>query len=75
MAHPLPIHGGHFEVLSPDGRPPLPRDAGLRDAVFVQQPVQLLVRFMQPSGRSPFTDHCQILEHEGAKMMGRLTTV
>lgn len=74
MAHPFHIHGVHFEVLSRGGRPPLPRDAGLRDTVLVQEPVELLVRFTQPSGRSPFMYHCHILEHEDAGMMGQFTT-
>jgi FtsP/CotA-like multicopper oxidase with cupredoxin domain len=62
-------------VLSRGGRPPLPRDAGLRDTVLVQEPVELLVQFTQPSGRSPFMYHCHILEHEDAGMMGQFTTV
>lgn len=75
MAHPFHIHGVHFEVLRRGGRPPLARDLGLRDTVLVQEPVELLVRFTQPSGRSPFMYHCHILEHEDAGMMGQFTTV
>jgi blue copper oxidase len=71
MAHPFHIHGVHFEVLSRGGRPPSPRDRGLRDTVVVQEPVELLVRFTQSSGQAPFMYHCHILEHEDAGMMGQ----
>jgi len=50
MAHPFHIHGVHFEVLSRGGRPPSPRDRGLRDTVVVQEPVELLVRFTVGAG-------------------------
>lgn len=75
MAHPFHIHGVHFEVLSRGGRAPLPRDRGLRDTVLVQEPVELLVRFTQPSGAAPFMYHCHILEHEDAGMMGQFHAV
>lgn len=74
VAHPFHIHGVHFEVLSRGGRPPTARDAGLRDTVLVDEPVELLVRFTQPSGASPFMYHCHILEHEDAGMMGQYAT-
>lgn len=73
MAHPFHVHGVQFEVLSRGGRPPSARDQGLRDTVLVQDPVELLVRFDQPSAGSPFMYHCHILEHEDNGMMGQFT--
>lgn len=71
MAHPFHVHGAHFEVLTRGGRAPAIRDQGLRDTVLVQEPVELLVRFTQPSGPAPFMYHCHILEHEDNGMMGQ----
>lgn len=57
-----------------DGRAPDALDAGRRDTVLVDAPVELLVRFTQPAGeRAPFMYHCHILEHEDAGMMGQFT--
>lgn len=74
MAHPLHIHGVHFEVLSRDGAKPTMRDQGLRDTVSVKEPVELLVRFTQPAVKAPFMYHCHILEHEDNGMMGQFAT-
>jgi FtsP/CotA-like multicopper oxidase with cupredoxin domain len=74
MQHPFHMHGVHFEVLRRDGGPPAPQDAGRRDTVLVDAPVQLLVHFTQPAAAtSPFMYHCHILEHEDAGMMGQFT--
>lgn len=69
--HPFHMHGVHFEVLSRDGRKPDPLDAGRRDTVLVDAPVELLVHFTQPAPRAAFMYHCHILEHEDAGMMGQ----
>lgn len=71
MAHPIHLHGVHFQVLRRAARPPLVRDQGLRDTVMVGDPVELLVQFSQPSGDAPFMYHCHILEHEDNGMMGQ----
>jgi blue copper oxidase len=73
MAHPFHVHGVQFEVLSRGGRAPAVRDQGLRDTVLVQEAVELLVRFDQPSAGAPFMYHCHILEHEDNGMMGQFT--
>lgn len=73
MAHPIHIHGAHFEVLSRAGRAPQLLDQGLRDTILVQEPVELLVKFTKPSAGSPFMYHCHILEHEDNGMMGQFT--
>ena len=74
MAHPLHIHGVHFEVLSRNGSKPAIRDQGLRDTVLVREPVELLVQFTQPAVKAPFMYHCHILEHEDNGMMGQFVT-
>ncbi|MDJ0391027.1 multicopper oxidase domain-containing protein [Roseomonas sp. E05] len=72
MAHPLHIHGVHFEVLGRDGGPADPRDQGLRDTVLVRGPTELLVRFTQPApDHAPFMLHCHVLEHEDNGMMAQ----
>jgi blue copper oxidase len=71
--HPFHMHGVHFEVIRRDGRAPDPLDAGRRDTVLVDAPVELLVHFTQPGARVPFMYHCHILEHEDAGMMGQFT--
>ena len=71
--HPFHMHGVHFEVLQRDGRAPDPLDAGRRDTVLVDAPVELLVHFTQPGPTVPFMYHCHILEHEDAGMMGQFT--
>lgn len=74
MAHPLHIHGVHFEVLRRDGGRPTIRDQGLRDTVVVKEPVELLMHFTQPAPKAPFMYHCHILEHEDNGMMGQFLT-
>ena len=71
--HPFHMHGVHFEVIQRDGRAPPALDAGRRDTVLVDAPVELLVRFTQPAPTVPFMYHCHILEHEDAGMMGQFT--
>lgn len=74
MAHPLHIHGVHFQVLSRGGVKPSIRDQGVRDTVLVKEPVELLVQFTQPASKAaPFMYHCHILEHEDNGMMGQFT--
>jgi len=73
MAHPFHIHGVHFTVLSRNGSPPDIRDQGLRDTIVAQEPVELLVQFLQPAENAPFMYHCHILEHENNGMMGQFS--
>ncbi|KOX56231.1 multicopper oxidase [Streptomyces purpurogeneiscleroticus] len=73
MAHPLHIHGVHFEVLSRAGRKPDVLDQGLRDTVLVREPAELLVKFSKASQGYPFMYHCHILEHEDNGMMGQFS--
>ena len=73
MAHPFHIHGVQFQVLSRAGAPAALQDQGLRDTILVEEPVELLVQFTQPSERAPFMYHCHILEHEDNGMMGQFS--
>ncbi len=73
MAHPIHIHGVHFEVLSRAGKRPGFLDQGLRDTVLVREPAELLIKFTKPSQGSPFMYHCHILEHEDNGMMGQFS--
>lgn len=71
MSHPFHVHGVQFRVLRRAGGEPVLLDRGVRDTVLVREPVELLVRFTQPSGASPFMYHCHILEHEDSGMMAQ----
>jgi FtsP/CotA-like multicopper oxidase with cupredoxin domain len=73
MWHPFHVHGVRFKVLRRNGQPPGIDDQGWRDTVLVREPVELLVKFTQPSRDAPFMYHCHILEHEDNGMMGQFT--
>lgn len=75
MAHPFHVHGVQFQVIGRNGSKPLERDAGPKDTVLVQDPVEILVQFGQPAVEAPFMYHCHILEHEDAGMMGQFATI
>jgi FtsP/CotA-like multicopper oxidase with cupredoxin domain len=76
MAHPFHMHGVSFRVLSNNGRPPGPEQAGWKDVVLVEDVAEILVRFDQPaSAKRPFMYHCHILEHEDHGMMGQFAVV
>ncbi len=75
---PFHIHNTQFRILSRNGRPPAPREAGLKDAVQVGagESLALALRFAEFRDASrPYIYHCHILEHEDAGMMGQFTTV
>jgi blue copper oxidase len=73
MRHPIHIHGVHFDVLSRGGAKPDVLDQGARDTVLVKEPVELLIRFDQPTMTAPFMYHCHTLEHEDNGMMGQFS--
>jgi FtsP/CotA-like multicopper oxidase with cupredoxin domain len=70
MVHPFHVQGAQFEVLSRDGARPDVTGQGRKDTVLVDGPVDLLIRFTQPTER-PFMYHCHVLEHEDNGMMGQ----
>ncbi|RJL35554.1 multicopper oxidase family protein [Bailinhaonella thermotolerans] len=73
--HPVHVHLGHFQVLSRNGRPPRPSDAGWKDTVDVRpyEVVQILVHFAGFRGR--YVVHCHNLEHEDMAMMANIDVV
>ena len=66
--HPIHMHLVHFKVLSRNGGPPGPYDAGWKDTVFVSGgDVRVAARFEGFRGKYVF--HCHNLEHEDMMMM------
>ena len=78
MLHPMHIHDVQFRILSRNGVPPAPREAGLKDVVLVApgESVELAARFTDYADADlPYMMHCHILEHEDAGMMAQFTVV
>jgi FtsP/CotA-like multicopper oxidase with cupredoxin domain len=72
--HPVHLHLAHIRVLSRDGGPPEPQDAGVKDTVFVPEGgVRVAVTFTGYRGRYVF--HCHNLEHADAGKMANLEIV
>ncbi len=79
MAHPIHLHGVHFQVISREVLPELQAgwnsvkdgyiDEGIKDTVMVMpgESVKLLMKFDRYSGL--FMYHCHNLEHEDLGMM------
>ncbi|GAA0990918.1 multicopper oxidase family protein [Acrocarpospora macrocephala] len=67
--HPVHVHLARFQVLSRNGKPPAPTDAGWKDTVDVRpyEVVDVLARFEGYRGR--YLLHCHNLEHEDMAMM------
>lgn len=73
-AHPIHLHLVHFRILSRDGGPPGPYDAGWKDTVFLEGgTVRVVARFDGYRGRYVF--HCHNLEHEDMMMMANFEVV
>ncbi|MEA5360600.1 multicopper oxidase domain-containing protein [Amycolatopsis sp., V23-08] len=72
--HPVHLHLNHFQVLSRNGRPPGPYDAGWKDTVDVRpsEAVEVAVKFTGYAGR--YMLHCHNLEHEDMAMMADFST-
>jgi spore coat protein A len=73
--HPVHLHLTGFRVLSRNGRPPLPHDAGLKDTVSLRpaESVEIITRFDGYRGRYLF--HCHNAEHEDMGMMANIEVV
>lgn len=72
--HPIHLHLVHFRVLSRDGGPPGPWDAGWKDTVFMRGGnVRIIARFSGYRGKYVF--HCHNLEHEDMMMMENFEVV
>ena len=73
-SHPVHLHLVHFRVLSRDGRPPGPYDAGWKDTVSLEGgTVRVLAKFEGWRGKYVF--HCHNLEHEDMMMMANFEVV
>ncbi|MBX3014472.1 MAG: multicopper oxidase domain-containing protein [Caldilineaceae bacterium] len=78
MAHPMHIHGVHFQIVAREGDPAYAAsgeslqaghvDEGWHDTVLVMpgERVRLLAQFTEPG---LFVYHCHLLEHEDQTMM------
>jgi FtsP/CotA-like multicopper oxidase with cupredoxin domain len=78
MLHPIHIHDVQFRIISRNGKPPAPQEAGLKDTVLIRpdETVKLHLAFADFSdAERPYMYHCHILEHEDAGMMGQFTVV
>ncbi len=73
--HPVHLHLVHFAVVSRNGGPPGPFDAGWKDTVFLEngEVVRVAVRFEGFRGKYVF--HCHNLEHEDMMMMANFEVV
>ncbi|WP_028066004.1 multicopper oxidase family protein [Solirubrobacter soli] len=67
--HPIHLHHTHFKVLSRNGRPPGPFDAGWKDVIDLRPAEQaaVIAHFSDYPGR--YVLHCHNLEHEDMAMM------
>jgi spore coat protein A, manganese oxidase len=73
-SHPFHMHLVHFKVLSRDGGPPGPHDAGWKDTVSLEGgSVRVAARFEGWRGKYVF--HCHNLEHEDMMMMANFEVV
>jgi FtsP/CotA-like multicopper oxidase with cupredoxin domain len=67
--HPTHIHLVDFQILSRNGKPPMPHERGPKDVVYVGEgeSVDLLMKFGPHRGR--YMMHCHNLSHEDHDMM------
>ncbi|MQY29108.1 multicopper oxidase family protein [Nocardia aurantia] len=74
LDHPIHLHLNQFRVLSRNGGPPRPADAGWKDTLYLEaaQIAEIAVRFTDFPGR--YVLHCHNLEHEDMSMMATFTT-
>ncbi|WP_405997549.1 multicopper oxidase family protein [Streptomyces sp. NBC_00829] len=75
IPHSLHPHLEQFRVLSRDGRPPAPGEAGLKDTITVMagQSAEIALRFTDYTG--PYMYHCHMLGHQMMGMMGQMEIV
>ena len=70
-AHVVHIHGTDFRVLSRDGAPPPPWEAGLKESILVDAGESVVVQLRFTDHLGAFVFHCHVLEHEDNGMMAR----
>ena len=69
--HPVHIHLEEHQVISRNGQPPRPHEAGRKDVSILEpgDTVELYIRFRDFTGRYPI--HCHNTVHEDHAMMAR----
>ncbi len=74
-AHPPHVHLVHFQILSRNGKPPLPHERGWKDTFALNggETVEVIARFDGYRGR--YLIHCHNLEHEDHDMMARFDVI
>lgn len=76
--HVFHVHQTQFQILTINGEPPLPEDAGWEDSVFLDPGRQIVIaaRFNSYSDNdTPYMYHCHMLDHEDLGMMGQFLVV
>ncbi len=69
--HPFHVHGTQFQVVSRNGNPPPPEEAGFKDTVFVANGEEVVIKILFHK-EGLFMYHCHMLEHEENGMMGQV---
>jgi FtsP/CotA-like multicopper oxidase with cupredoxin domain len=73
--HPMHMHGYHFRVVSVDGQPPHPGDAGWKDTVAVYPQQTVVVRPYFDYFPGVYVFHCHAAEHGDMSMMGQMEVI
>ncbi|HWK29644.1 MAG TPA: multicopper oxidase domain-containing protein [Solirubrobacter sp.] len=73
--HPMHMHSSHFRVVSVDGKPPHPGDAGWKDTVAVYPKQTVVVRPYFDYYTGLYVFHCHASEHGDMSMMGQMEVV
>ena len=76
--HVFHPHQTQFQILTINGEPPPPEDAGWEDSVLVndQREVVIVARFDTYAAEDiPYMFHCHILDHEDLGMMGQFLVI
>lgn len=76
--HVFHVHQTQFQILSINGEPPPPEDAGWEDSVFLDRgrEIVLAARFNSYADNDvPYMYHCHMLDHEDLGMMGQFLVV
>jgi spore coat protein A len=73
--HPMHLHGYHFQVVSRNGQPPHPGDAGWKDTVAVYPGDTVVVRPYFDYFPGVYVFHCHAAEHGDMSMMGQMEVV
>ena len=76
--HVFHVHQTQFQVLSINGEPPQPEEAGWEDSIFVDPGREIVIaaRFNSYADNdTPYMYHCHILDHEDLGMMGQFLVI